>query len=177
MEPRLKVLLIHNRFRWYSIITWLSLLIRVFTCSKWNHTAIEYSDETGTFIIESVGKGVIVTRGLDWLHKSDRIVLPLSLAIDANPREIFERAKALEGKGYGFFDLVQILLHIIRTKWFASGNSWNGKDGVLGLEGWFCSELTSHAVSIPDAHLVVPGAFEYMPIFTKGPEYQTRRHP
>lgn len=71
-QTPMRILLIHNRYRFFSPLTWLSLLIRMFTCSKWNHIAIEVNGR----VWESIGKGVISTPWQQWVDRSDRIVLP-----------------------------------------------------------------------------------------------------
>lgn len=161
----MRILLIHNRLRWHPL-TWLSLAIRMFTCSKWNHVAVELNG----VVWESIGKGVIKTPLQEWLHKSDRVVLPLIPEAEYGGFAI----EAVEGQPYGFTDLIQIALHIIRTRWFATGNNWNGKDGTR--PGWFCSELVAVVLGIDRPHLLMPCDFPFLRGLKAGEEFETKRH-
>ncbi|MHC2992055.1 hypothetical protein OB13_10815 [Pontibacter sp. HJ8] len=156
-----KILLVHNRFRWAQPITYLSLFIRVFTCSKWNHIAIEQGD-----VIESIAKGVTPKTRKGWESVSDRIVLPLEV-----PSELLkgDLSKAL-GKPYGVRDLLRVGWHIILSKWFGLEPKpmKNGR-------GYICSELAAMLLGMEHPHLVTPADFEHMPFLKKGEVFETKK--
>lgn len=157
MKPQ--ILLVHNRFNFRDLVTYLSYAIRVFTCSKWNHVAIRVGDQ----VIESAAHGVVATSYPEWEAKTDRIVLPLT------PQEEFnsEAVLALKGKSYGHFDLIQIARKIKAEKW--DGRTWTGRN----YEGYLCSELG--AVLLGKEGLISPADFEHMPGLVRGEEYETRK--
>jgi len=158
----MKILLVHNRFSLLSPITWLSLFIRIFTCSKWNHIAVEHPGG----VVESVAKGVTPKTKEAWLKHSDRIVQELHYD---GPLAV-ELAK-LQGKPYGLFDLLRICWHIVRVKWF-------GVDVAKvphNSRGFVCSELAAVLLGLEHPHLVTPADFEHMPHLVKGELYETKR--
>lgn len=158
----MKILLIHNRFRLFTPLTWLSLAIRIFTCSKWNHIAIEH--EGG--IVESIRSGVTPKTKQDWLVHSDRIVLPLTVSDYADVD-----FSVYHGKPYGFIDLLVIAWYIMRVKWFGMELKRMPKNH----SGFICSELAGVIINLENAHLVTPADFEYMQNLEKGEEYHTYR--
>jgi hypothetical protein len=149
---------VHNKFNWFRPVTYLSYLIRVVTCSKWNHIAIKIDNQ----VIESIGKGVVLSDWGKWVAHSNRIVLPLMPEKAVNPNELLN----LKGQRYGFFDLIQIFRFIVATRWNGK-STWNGKN----FSGYVCSELACVLMGITG--FVTPGDFEYMPGFVKGTEFIT----
>lgn len=69
--------------------------------------------------------------------------------------------------------MIQIALHLIRTRWFATGHSWNGKDGTR--EGWFCSELGGKLLEVERPWLLMPCDFPFLPGLTPGQEFETKK--
>lgn len=155
-----QILLVHNRFHFLQPITWLSYFIRVFTCSKYNHLAVKVDGQ----VIESIGKGVIITDWQTWLAHADRLVLPLTPTKQVDATEIL----ALKGKPYGFRDLVQILRYIKAIRWDGKPK-WEGKN----YEGYLCSELGCLLMGF--SAFLTPADFEYMPDFIKGEEFRTHK--
>jgi hypothetical protein len=157
---QVKILLIHNKFRLLQPITWLSLFIRVFTCSKWNHIAVEQGD-----VVESIAKGVTPKPKEVWLKASDRIVQEL---LYDGPVQV--DLLTLHGKPYGAFDLLRIGAHIIRVKWL-------GRDmGKIphNSRGYVCSELAAVLIGLENPHLVTPADFEHLGL-PKGDLYHTQK--
>lgn len=158
----MKILLIHNRFRWLSPVSYLSLFIRIFTCSKWNHIAIEREEG----VVESIGKGVTPKLKEDWAVISDRIVQELlydgPIALDI---------ALLYGKPYGLFDLLRVGWYIILTKWFGM----DVEKVPHNSRGYICSELAAVVLGLKNPHLITPADFEHMPHLTKGTTYHTVR--
>jgi hypothetical protein len=154
----IRILLVHNRFHFSRPDTWLSYLIRVFTCSKWNHVAIQVDEQ----VIEAVGKGVCVSSYSDWLGHANQIVLPLLPMNNPDPAAIL----ALSGQPYGFLDLVQHLRYIVATRWNGQPE-WKGRN----FRGYVCSELAG--MLIGKEGFVTPADFEHLPGFLREPEFTT----
>lgn len=155
-----QILLIHNRFHLLRPLTWLSYLIRMFTCSKWNHLAIRVGDQ----VIEAIGQGVIVSDWDKWSYHADRIVLPLTPEKTVDPREVVN----LKGKRYGFLDLIQIARFLKATRWDGKPE-WQGKN----YSGYICSELG--CILVGATGFLSPGDFEYLPGLVKGQEFTTKK--
>jgi hypothetical protein len=154
----MKILLVHNKFRWLSPVSYLSLLIRIFTCSKWNHIAVEQG-----LVVESIGKGVTPKTKEDWLVYSDRIVQEM---LYDGPVKI--ELLTLIGKPYGLFDLLRIAWYIMRVKWL-------GMDVAKvphNSRGYVCSELAAVLIGLENPHLITPSDFEHMGLL-KGQLYHT----
>lgn len=159
-KPQVEIYLVHNMFHAMQPITWLSYLIRIATCSKWNHLAIRI----GEVVIEAIGKGVIVTPLKEWMQHSDRMVLPRVPLIDYDTKQIAE----LEGRPYGFADLIAMLGYIKKTRW--DGNS---KFKVRNRAGYLCTELGGILIGYDG--LLFPAEFEHLAGFETGCEFQTMR--
>jgi hypothetical protein len=167
-----RILGVHNKLR-LSPITWLSLAIRIATCSWINHIAIDYTNDNGERrVIESLGEGVVDFPYEEWLTRSDRYVLELFVdedVIDVN----LDGVLALKGEKYGFLDLVQILFWIIRTKWFGVGHDWNGEDGTGIWDGIICSELGGVLINHHAPYLLMPSDFPFLNGIIKGEVFKT----
>lgn len=166
-----RVYVIANYWQWKPLAL-LSLLIRV-VCYGVNHVAFEKDgivhEMVGSGFLWSIkkllgypvsyaankGSGYKTTPLAEWLKHSDRRVIELR---PKQPLVIPEIAQ-----GYGFLDLVQILLHIIRRRWLLIGHDWNGRDGSRLWQGYFCSELVGMAMSREDAHNLTPLDLLLMP--------------
>jgi hypothetical protein len=170
-----RILAVHNKYRFMQPVTWLSLVIRAVTCSRINHIAIEYTNDEGERrVIESIGKGVVDCSYEEWFTRSDREVL--ELFVDKDVIEVdLEGALKLKGDSYGFLDLIQILLWIIRTKWLGVGNDWNGVDGVYKWKGIICSELGGVVIKHPTPYLLMPSDFPFLKGIIIGNVFKTKK--
>jgi hypothetical protein len=137
-----RVLLISNHWEW-NFLSVLSLLIRMVTYGP-NHAAILRDGK----VYEMVGSGLKVTPFADWKRLKRRQVKAY--------QPLFPLQEVPVTGGYGFLDLVQFFLHIVRRKWLLIGHDWNGKDGVRLWPGLFCSEYVGLALGRNDAHLLAP---------------------
>jgi hypothetical protein len=170
-----RILAVHNKLR-FSPVTWLSLAIRVFTCSWINHIAIDYTNNEGERkVLESLGEGVVEYSYEEWLKRSDRDVLELFVDEDIINVDL-EAALDLKGSKYGFLDLVQILIWIIRTKWFGIGNNWNGIDGTILWKGIICSELGGILIKHKTPYLLMPSDFPYIQGIRVGEVFTTYKN-
>jgi hypothetical protein len=167
-----RILGVHNKLR-LSPITWLSLTIRIATCSWINHIAIDYTNDKGERrVIESLGEGVVDYPYEEWLTRSDRYVLELFVDEDIIDIDL-DAVISLRGEKYGFLDLVQILIWIIRTKWFGLGHDWNGEDGTNLWKGIVCSELGGVLIKHKTPHLLMPSDFPFIQGIIKGEVFKT----
>jgi hypothetical protein len=169
-----RILAVHNKLR-RSPVTWLSLIIRIATCSWINHIAIDYTNDKGERrVLESLGEGVVEYSYGEWFNRSDREVLELFVDEEKITVNLSE-AIALKGKSYGFLDLVQILKHLVKTRWFGYGNKWNGVDGVGKWDGIICSELGGIALNQPEPHLLLPCDFPNINGISIGEIFSTKK--
>ncbi|WP_187261304.1 hypothetical protein [Pontibacter beigongshangensis] len=162
LSQQTRVLLVSNHLTW-NPITWLSFLIRVFTCSHVNHAAILHEGQ----VYEMVGKGLAVTPYEKWLTHTRREVVVMKPKVPVQLPVV--------ACGYGFLDLVQILLHIIRKKWLLRGNSWNGVSGTRLWSGLICSEYVGLALGKEKPHLVMPCDLLFAPELEFEKEFSTAK--
>lgn len=176
-----RILLVYNHWEWKPLAV-LSLLIRMFTYGP-NHAVIlkdDYVHEmVGSSFIWAIkrffkrpvscepnqGCGYKVTHLKDWLNLANREVIEMKPLV---PIQV-----PIVAEGYGFFDLIQIFLHIVRKKWLLIGNNWNGKDGTRLWPGIFCSEFIGLALGRKDAHILTPADLQYIPELIKVREFST----
>jgi uncharacterized protein YycO len=106
-----------------------SLLIRLFTWSRWSHCGI--IDSTGKNVIEATAKhGVIVTPLPEFKKRYKKYaVVKLPTADGLDPQSL---AMQEIGKPYDFLALLSI---VIRRDWESPSR-------------WFCSELIAHSTGM-----------------------------
>lgn len=166
MEHRLhrnteRVLIISNYLS-RNPITWFSLLIRMVTYGP-NHAA-RYKDG---YVFEMVGSGLKRTELGEWLGSAKRkvrVYIPTVTTTEPN----------LKG-GYGFLQIVQFFLHIVRRKWLLIGHDWNGRDGTKLLPGTFCSQYIGLYLGRPDAYLLAPVDLQQIPELKFEYEFETHK--
>lgn len=181
MEQQSKILLIYNRFTWKPV-TLLSFIIRVLTYGP-NHAAEKRGNEVHEMVGSDLwwtikklvglpvsyepnkGCGYKVTPWEEWISSTPRIVRVYKPMVELKAVDVKE--------GYGFLDLIQFFLYIIRRKWLLIGNDWNGKDGVRIWSGLFCSELMGKRVGRKDAHLLAPADLQHIPELKFEYEFET----
>ena len=162
----MKILLIHNHFQWSKPLYWFSFLIRVFTCSRYNHAALLVEGE----VFESGASGVICTPYDEWAKKSRRIVLPLEVELD-DLEEVKRRLYYSDAYQYGYFDILPYLWKIIvQHRWMGKPLAWDGK---AVMDGYFCSEFVAWALGIPAAYLYSPESLQYLKGVEAGEEFTT----
>jgi hypothetical protein len=137
----MRVLLIKNKLS-LDPITWLGVIIRLFS-PRANHAAILKNGK----VYEMVGSGLKISHYDDWLNLCNRTVVMMKPIVCM-------KLPIINGK-YGFLDLIQVGLNVIRKK-LQWGNTWNGKDGVRLWEGTICSEYVGLALGRKDAHILTP---------------------
>lgn len=162
----------------------LSLLIRML-CFGFNHvarrkgnTVYEMKGAKFSWIVRKLlgkpvsyapneGSGLTATPYEEWLTHANRKVIELEPLVPLLDRE--------HKAGYGFLDLIQMFLQVVRRVWLMVGNDWNGQDGCRLWEGEFCTEFVGNDYGIPDAHLLAPISYLMMPeYFRKVRQFETR---
>lgn len=160
-----RIFLVHNKLT-IERITWLSLLIRIFTFGRYNHIAVEVEIHGQMYVIESIGKGVCFRSYEKWAGGSNRIVLPM-LPMAPMPLETFHKLLSAMGEPYGFGDLLRIAWYFINVRWF--GREVKVKNG----KGWLCNEIGCLLMGYD--WLIVPNEFQYAPGLVRGEEFTTTK--
>jgi len=159
---------IYNYWEW-AVRDILSLCIRILTCGP-NHAV---SIEDG-YVYEMVGSSLwwVIKKKLGYKvsyepnEGSGYKKTPLAEWMLLHNRKVrihrplVKFKKVLIKEGYGFLDLIQIALHIIRTVWFMIGNGWNGTDGTGFWQGLVCSEFIALKLGRADAKRATPADLE-----------------
>lgn len=182
-QPQDSVLLIYNHWEWKATDP-LSLSIRMVTYGP-NHTARRRGDKVHEMVGSSLwwvikkalrfkvsyepneGSGYRVTPYDEWLKSATREVIEMEPVVPMD--------EPTGGEGYGYLDLIQIFLHIVRTKWLLVGNKWNGKDGCRLWPGTTCAEYVAKALGRLDAHILTPADLQHIPELRKIGEFSTEK--
>jgi hypothetical protein len=177
-----RIYIVSNYWQWKPLAV-LSLLIRI-VCYGYNHVAFEKDgliyEMVGSGFFWSIrkllgkpvsyqpneGSGYKVTPLAEWLRHSDRRVVEM--------RPTFPLILPEVNEGYGFLDLLQILLHIIRRKWLLIGHDWNGVDGCRFWHGYFCSEFVGLALQHPKYFNLTPLDIRLLPELEFVQEFETK---
>lgn len=124
-----KVIIVRHHFRLFDTSSWLSLIIRLATKSKWNHCAITIDIEGVEYVAEARASGVYVSTWGNWLkhrpHK-DYIIGRVKYRF-STPIDMEERIASRFGTPYDNIGL--IFWHPFRLifgKW-GGGRSKDGK--------------------------------------------------
>lgn len=178
-----RIYIIANYWQWKPLAM-LSLFIRI-VCYGLNHAAFEKDglvhEMVGSNLWWSIkkffgrpvsfapneGSGYKTTPLEEWLTHSNRRV------VEMQPKQplIIPEVK----QGYGFLDLIQITLHIIRRRWLLIGHDWNGTDGCRLWHGYFCSEFVGMALQHPQPHSLTPIDLRLLPDLEFKGEFETRK--
>ena len=169
-----KILQVHNPFQWREPVTYLSFIIRVFTCSFINHSAILKDN----VVYEMRGEGLVLTEYHEWLNNANRTVWMFDSKV---PIEIpFQTAyDVISGKNvpYGFLDLLQIAKFLIKSRWLGKEYEWDGMRGTRLWKGVICSELVAIALGKPKPHLIIPDDINKFPELVFEREFKTFKKP
>lgn len=180
-----RVYIIANYWQWkFSILPALSFLIRM-VCYGYNHVAFEKDGYVYEMVgsgfrwslrklfgkpvsyAPNAGSGYKRTPLAEWLHHSNRKVTEM------RPKQplIIPEVNA----GYGFLDLIQITLHVVRRRWLLTGHDWNGTDGCRMWQGDFCSEFAGKALQHGRPHNLTPMDIRLLPELEFVQEFETRK--
>src|SRR5688572_27657789 len=161
-----RILLVHNELNWHPI-TWLSLLIRMFTFGLYNHIAVEVDLYGCLTVFESTGEGVRVRPFSKWATHANRRVLPLVPMSGGMDVATFKKLLEMLNEPYGFGDLLRIAWYFINARWFGR------KIAVKNGKGFICTEVGCLLLGID--WLIVPNEFQHAPGLIRGEEFETRK--
>lgn len=95
-------IIVRHHFRPLSLGSWISLIIRIVTGSKWNHCGIMLVENGIVYVVEARGSGIVTATFDNWRahrrHKTWRIGAPKEGTI--LPADMIYRIKTKFGKGY-----------------------------------------------------------------------------
>lgn len=178
-----RVYIVSNYWQWKPLAV-LSFAIKIF-CYGLNHVVLEKDGYVHEMVgsgwrwtlrkllgkpvsyAPNEGSGYKKTPLAEWLHHSDRRVVEMRPKVPLVLPEVTQ--------GYGFLDLIQILLHIVRRRWLLIGHDWNGQDGCRLWQGDFCSEYVGRALQHPKAHNLTPMDIRLLPELEFVQEFETRK--
>jgi hypothetical protein len=165
----MKILLVHNPLSWHPLY-WFSFLIRILTCSRYNHAALLLDGA----VWEAQADGIRCTEYGEWKNKTERLVLPLSVDLahyKIDPKQLAYKLELSKPYQYGYFDIIPFFFRVIvQYRWFGKKQRWTGK---TIMEGYFCSEFVAWALDLEEAHLYSPEALQHLPGLTPEQEYST----
>lgn len=116
----------------------------------------------------NAGCGYKETPFKEWGRKHNRYVWEFEPTVEVQPVTI--------DFFYGFFDLPQIGLMILRKEYLKTGNTWNGEDGVCKTwAGVVCSELVALILKLKKPFTYWPERLRNVPELKYLREYKTER--
>lgn len=138
------VLLVHNFLRWHKPMTWIGALIRYFNKCYYHHVAMVVEIWGELFVIESTGKGVVISKPLkQWIAEIEaRRHFAVKRLPDLTPehcRTVLMRAFALLGNRY---DFISLFWYQLRYQLFGT---WRGRTKEKASARMYCSELIGYA--------------------------------
>lgn len=148
-----KIILVDHKVSLFDPQSWLSGLIKIFTGSKYNHSALLILDNLGNplSVVEARGKGVLRVSWQDWLSYREKKYIVLTYPGDI----IDERIEKSLGLKYDILSLFQQAFYIITGLWVGRKDQ-----GLVN-----CAEVCAWYYNIPNPHLVVPKDFLIGQIF------------
>ena len=135
------ILLEHTKFQPFKVpVSILSLLIRIFTGSKWNHAGIAVRENGKVYIIDSLAKGVVKRTWEEFRQPENKEVSLWRVKSNYQYRtmaETKEEANSMVGLPY---DLANLLIHQFVNLVF---KVWIGKV-EQAQDKLACSELVAY---------------------------------
>jgi hypothetical protein len=140
-------ILVHHQFSLFDISSWLSLIIRFFTRSYYNHSALQFDLNNKTFVLEARFGGVVVATLSEWLaHRPNKeyVVGDAYVPID------IDNFYNCWGVKYDVKSLLQQAFYIITGKWW-------GKQDTKRVN---CAEVVAWVYKLEKPHLWTPATIE-----------------
>ena len=144
---------VHRYWRWYQPISYLSVLIRLFTKSYWNHTAVGVVLNGHDWVLDANQNGVVLDPWDVWINKYG----VKKYAITPSNKEI-ETGALLKyvGRPYDFLSVfIWQPIYILTGKWL-------GKTGIDASEKTYCTEIYSFVHGLKDPERITTGDLERM---------------
>jgi len=132
-------------FHIFKPMSWLGVLIRLFTKVKYNHVGLIVLIEKLPFVIEAVGRGVIITPYRQRTNDKKIMIKRGSLSI----KDSFSR-EALGYCGHTKYDVLGLVWH--QLLWNITGVYTNAKNDSEAAERFYCYEFAAfmHRDKYPD---------------------------
>lgn len=139
------VILFKTKFHLLKPMSWLSSLIRLFTKSKYNHVGLFIESWGEMFLIEAIGKGVIV-RPCTYMNRPGNDILILEPNFDYDSKELSKKVTKQLGKSYNY------KLLILEQAWYRLTGDWWGRTNVNHNQekSFVCSSLIAWAFCFPE---------------------------
>lgn len=139
------VILFKTKFSLLSPMSWLSSAIRLFTKSNYNHVGLIIESWGELFIIEAVGKGVVI-RPAKFVNRKNNDVLVLEPLFYFDSKTISKKITQQLGKSYNY------KLLIVEQLWYRLTGDWWGRTNINANQekSFVCSSLVSWVFNLPE---------------------------
>lgn len=139
------ILYFRTKFRWYKPSTWLGPIIRFFTKIQYNHVGVIVVVAESTFVVEAVGRGVIITP-FDVRTEGKKIMVKRS-TIDAT---VGFAKEALSFCGHTPYDVMGLVVH--QLAWVTMGIWIGPRNEEDAIKRFYCFEFAAymHRGTYPD---------------------------
>jgi len=147
---------VHRYWRWYQPVSYLSVLIRLFTKSYWNHTAVGVvlgDTRLVHCVLDANQNGVVLEPWDIWVKKYGS----KKYEITPSNKEINESdLLKYVGRGYDFLSVfIWQPIYILTGKWL-------GKTGIDASDKTYCTEIYSFVHGLKDPERITTGDLERM---------------
>lgn len=137
------VILVHKKFVWYNIKTWLAKIIQIVSGSKYNHVAIVVKFYNELYVVESLACGTMMSAKLeDYINEEKYQYKILRYCNIKNPslkELVIYNIKTIIGKKYDFSSLVLFKLLQYKT------GLWFGKRHEDAFDRLYCWEAVAYS--------------------------------
>jgi hypothetical protein len=155
------VILYHTGFS-YKPVSWLALLIRLFTKSYWNHAGLVVQIEGRLFISEALGGGVRVRPLSYYLDRRFCKIKLLKLKAFHEPGALPEiTARAFDKLGCKY-DIKNLFDHLWKA---ITGGKWTGYTENHAAGAMVCSEYVAYCYSLKGWWMWTAGDLDAHPDF------------
>jgi hypothetical protein len=141
-----QVISVHTPFEWNKPLRYLSVLIRFFTKSFWNHSAIIYVASGIPFVAESDINGVVMYPLKNMSPNKTIRIYSLNLPVDSG--------RIVSRVGISKYDFRALFIHHLVNIYFGI---WIGpKSPGAAYERFTCSEFVAWCLNFPSAYRTRP---------------------
>lgn len=158
------VVLFRTPLKWFSPMSWLSALIRLFTGAPYNHVGVIVENWGVAFVNEANERGLVTSPAKARLYGRD--ILILKPKFRPNPREFSRIANSV--LGVSKYDFKSLFVYQLLFQLFGT---WKGKTDASAKDRFYCSEFAAWmhretAESMREWYLIDPRALYDSPDFT-----------
>lgn len=135
------IILIHTPWCWYKPVTYLSVLIRLFDKTYYNHCKLVIVLGSRPFITEALATGICLENADDNLN-SKKIIVRRTKKPIADEKAYVEKALSYVGDcPYNFFALIQQFIYLTTGIWIRKKK---------GIKDFDCSQWDAYMSGFPD---------------------------